>query len=396
MITDLNNLEPLLGQYELGLILVGPVLSFSIGGHRYFHVTANGSKMYETIGLGTFDNEVDAKTQRDNIIAILKGRFAKMQIFDSHYDMARAVNDRWPNEETARILAFAALLTEPETGKAAQGGSIGEDSDAQIVPSGHGTERADDEAREPVDLANDATPPSAPPPMFEVAEPAQSLPPSHMSADAPSPLDSAVQLTTAQQQHPGGNDDILGISLSEVALRSPNQSQGAVELSAPSTGSAPSVDRPPRVQQDYSRRNEDDLASIRRALSPSRQSQTSPQPPAVAARSPSSLDSPVTERRGHSERRDDLLMTMASFTRPDIYQKDFAARSKALDPSDRTQKAPRLMGVRNLVSLLVLMGAVGGASAFITWAMLRSITPRVTDEVGTIAARQPAAVPTPS
>ena len=45
MITDLRDLEPLLGQYDPGLILVGPVLSLSISGYRYFNIAANGSKV---------------------------------------------------------------------------------------------------------------------------------------------------------------------------------------------------------------------------------------------------------------------------------------------------------------------------------------------------------------
>src|ERR1700688_873958 len=114
MITDLRDLEPLLGQCDPGLILVGPVFSFSSGGYRYFYIAANGSKVYETIGLGYFENKADAEGQRANIIAILKSHFTDMQIFASHCEMAHAANTRWPNEETAQALALATLITELE------------------------------------------------------------------------------------------------------------------------------------------------------------------------------------------------------------------------------------------------------------------------------------------
>src|ERR1700674_4290288 len=114
MITDLRDLEPLLGQYDPGLLLVGPVLSFSIGGYRYFYIAANGSKVYETIGLGVFENEADAETKRADIIAMLKSRFTEILTFDTHREMAHAANSRWPNEETAQALASATLLMEPE------------------------------------------------------------------------------------------------------------------------------------------------------------------------------------------------------------------------------------------------------------------------------------------
>ena len=114
MITDLNDLELILGQYEPGLILVGPLLRFSIGGYRCFYIAANGSKVYKTIGLGIIENKSDAESQRADIIAILKSHFTEILAFDNHCEMAHAVNTRWPNEETAKILASATLLTEPE------------------------------------------------------------------------------------------------------------------------------------------------------------------------------------------------------------------------------------------------------------------------------------------
>src|SRR5580704_4381428 len=97
MITNPSDLEPLLGQYEPGLILVGPLLSYSIGGYRYFYIAANGSKVYETVGLGVFENEADAEAKRADIIATLKSRFTEVLTFDTHREMAHAANTRWPN-----------------------------------------------------------------------------------------------------------------------------------------------------------------------------------------------------------------------------------------------------------------------------------------------------------
>ena len=155
MITDLRDLDPLLGQYDPGLILVGPVLSFSIGDYRYFYIAANGSQVYEAIGLGYFENEADVESQRANIIEIVKSRFTEMLSFDSHWEMAHAVNARWSNEETAKVLALAKLfeIKEPELD-----GSFDDDSHAQVDSGDYGLQRVDEVAREPVELADEAVP----------------------------------------------------------------------------------------------------------------------------------------------------------------------------------------------------------------------------------------------
>ena len=64
MINDLIDVEPLLGQHDPGMILVGPLLSLSISSsYRYFYIAGNGSKVYETISLGFVEVEDVYKRQ---------------------------------------------------------------------------------------------------------------------------------------------------------------------------------------------------------------------------------------------------------------------------------------------------------------------------------------------
>jgi Sel1 repeat len=373
MITDLRDLEPLLGQYDPGLLLVGPVLSFSVGGYRYFYIAANGSKVYETIGLGYFENEADAESQRANIVAILKSRFTNMQIFASHWEMAQAANTRWPNEETDQVLALAALLTEPESGVTARDGSIDDNSHTQVVLGDYGQQLVDDVAREPIGLANEAVLPSALP--VDETQPVQSLSPPNMSANAPSSPGTADRpAATPQQGHSGRNDDDIAAIL--TALRPHNQSQSAPKLPAATTSSLLSGDRVVGEQQGHSERNDEDIAAILRALKPSHQSQNAPRLPSTTTRSPLSSDRVLREQQGQSERRGYLLAIMASFSRRDLDQNDDAATSRALGPYDRPQSVQWLKGAQRLATLLLLICAVGGASALLTWAMRPPSTPR--------------------
>src|ERR1700733_2537740 len=153
MITDLRDLEPLLGQYYPGLILVGPVLSFAIGGYRYFYIAANGRQVYEAIGLGYFEDEADAEFQRANIVEIAKSRFTEMLSFDSHWEMAHEANTRWPNEETAKVLASAKLfeIEEPELD-----GNIDDNGHVQANSDDYGQQLVDEVPRVPVELADEA------------------------------------------------------------------------------------------------------------------------------------------------------------------------------------------------------------------------------------------------
>src|SRR5215472_12911717 len=114
MISSLTDLEALLGQYDPGTVLIGPLLNHSINpGFRFFYIAGNGSKIYESVALG-----LDAQVQRADIVAELGGRFGQVTIFGSHLEMAHAAHTLWPNEETTRFLACAARETKRHPMKA--------------------------------------------------------------------------------------------------------------------------------------------------------------------------------------------------------------------------------------------------------------------------------------
>ena len=137
MITDLIGLEPLLDQYDPGTILVGPLLSLSLSStFRYFYIGGNGSKVYQSIGLGFVEAEIDAERQREDVVGTLKNRFVEVITFGSHLEMARAMHTRWPNEETVRDLGSAALTAKSEP--------------ADVLPGDYGKKLVDEAAREPV------------------------------------------------------------------------------------------------------------------------------------------------------------------------------------------------------------------------------------------------------
>src|SRR3984885_4602075 len=119
MINNLIDVEPLLGQYDPGMILVGPLLNLSINsGNRYFYIAGNGSKVYETISLFV-EVETNAQTQRADFIKKLESRFAEVLTFGSHLEMAHAVHTHWPNEETVKFLALAEQEAKPKPTKVA-------------------------------------------------------------------------------------------------------------------------------------------------------------------------------------------------------------------------------------------------------------------------------------
>ena len=108
MITDMVDLDPLIGQYDTGVILVGPLLSHSKNSkYHYFHIAGNGSKIFETIILGFVDLERIARTQRANFVEKLESHFSEVLVFGGLLEMAQTVHARWPNAETASFLAFA-------------------------------------------------------------------------------------------------------------------------------------------------------------------------------------------------------------------------------------------------------------------------------------------------
>ena len=112
------DLEPFVGQYDPGMLLVGPLHSHSKNSkYHYFYIAGNGSKVYEAISLGFVEVEAIAQTQRADFVVKLESRFAEVMTFDSFPEMARAVHERWPNVETVRFLAFAELEARSEPTK---------------------------------------------------------------------------------------------------------------------------------------------------------------------------------------------------------------------------------------------------------------------------------------
>ena len=106
MIHDLTDLEALLHQYDPEKVLVGPLLNlWTNSSFRVFNIAGKGGKIHETIGLGFFELEIDARRRRADIVAVLESRFGEVQIFDSQLEMALAAHTLWANDETARFLA---------------------------------------------------------------------------------------------------------------------------------------------------------------------------------------------------------------------------------------------------------------------------------------------------
>jgi hypothetical protein len=132
MVTEVSDLEPLVGRFDPGLILIGPLIFayryFDIAGNESkifdpdliivgplsFDIAGNGSKVYEIVDLG-----FGASGQRAKFIEKLESRFAEVMTFGSQLEMANAVHEHWPNEETAKVLAFAVKATKSEPTKMA-------------------------------------------------------------------------------------------------------------------------------------------------------------------------------------------------------------------------------------------------------------------------------------
>jgi hypothetical protein len=141
MINDLNDLDAVLSQYDLGKALVGPLMNLSINSNfRFFHIAGNGAKVYQSVGLGFIEAETEAERQRGDVVARLQSRFAEVMVLDSQLEMAREANTLWPNEETARFLATAALEaklqpTQIASRDEAPSGDIGVLPSAQCKPA---------------------------------------------------------------------------------------------------------------------------------------------------------------------------------------------------------------------------------------------------------------------
>jgi hypothetical protein len=122
MIHDLTDLEPLLHQYDPENVLVGPLVNlWANSSFRVFNIAGKGGKIHETIGLGFFELEIDARRRRADIVAVLESRFGEVQIFDSQLEMALAAHTLWANDETAQFLATVSreskLRSTRETGQ---------------------------------------------------------------------------------------------------------------------------------------------------------------------------------------------------------------------------------------------------------------------------------------
>jgi hypothetical protein len=179
VVTEVSDLEPLLGRFDPGLILVGPLVFtyryFDIAGNESnifqpdlivvgplsFDIAGNGSKVYQIVNLGFGKVETNASGQHAKFIEKLESRFAEVMTFGSQLEMANAVHERWPNEETAKvlaftnkILAFAVKATKSEPTKTAgHRGHIDDSSFAGALRGDCGKPLVD--AREPADDAKD-------------------------------------------------------------------------------------------------------------------------------------------------------------------------------------------------------------------------------------------------
>jgi hypothetical protein len=212
MITGMNELEPILGQYDPGMILVGPLLSLSMSStYRYFYLAGNGNKVCETVALGFVEDESNAQTQRADVVEKLKSRFEEVVTFDSHLEMARAVHTHWPNKETEKFLALAErdVMSKPAT--AGQQKSLDDDeSFAGVVPS-----------TEPVESAegNDDSLTLVPPGAREEGQPtlvlrsAQALEPSTVPNAALSQSLRDDRAVTVQQRHTGLSQDDVALAI---------------------------------------------------------------------------------------------------------------------------------------------------------------------------------------
>jgi Sel1 repeat len=232
MITDLINVEPLLGQHDPGVILVGPLLSLSMNSsYRYFYIAGKGSKVYETISLGFEEVEAVAQARRADFIEKLNSRFAEVLTFVSHLEMARAVHMRWPNEETTKFLALAELEAKPKPTKvAARQDTIDDDRQyAGVVSGGYGKQLVDKAPAMPVDHGRvmDAISTNAPPLALGqvLPMPASRLTQRLMASRSPKATLSqprgSDQAVTEQQRHSKLSQDDIAAAI--LRLKSPTE-----------------------------------------------------------------------------------------------------------------------------------------------------------------------------
>ena len=223
MITGMNELKPVLGQYDPGMILVGPLLSLSMSStYRYFHLAGNGDKVCETVALGFVEDESNAQSQRADVVEKLKSRFEEVVTFGSHLEMARAVYTHWPNKETEEFLALAEreLMSKPAV--AGQQKNIDTDeSYAGVVSSTEPVDGvkgiADDLAHFPPGARDEGQP-------MPVLRPAQTLVPSIVPNAALSQSLRDDRAVTVQQRHTGLSQDDVASAI--LRLKSPAEREG--------------------------------------------------------------------------------------------------------------------------------------------------------------------------
>ena len=221
MITHTLDVEPLLGRYEPGIILVGPLLSLSMSASsRYFYVAGagNGDKVYQTISLGFVEFETDAQKQRADFIEKLESRFAEVSTFGSHLELARAVHTRWPNEETAKLLAFAELEVKLKPSEV-EGQPVSIDDDRSFAgdaPGDNGKLLVNEVAPEPTHVAPWVGDERQ---RMPVLRPVQSLVPSTVPIAALSQSVRGDHAVTALQPHSGLTQDDVASAI--LRLKSP-------------------------------------------------------------------------------------------------------------------------------------------------------------------------------
>ena len=236
MVTEVSDLEPLLGRFDPGLILIGPLVFtyryFDIAGNESkifdpdliivgplsFDIAGNGSKVYEIVDLG-----FGASGQRAKFIEKLESRFAEVMTFGSQLEMANAVHEHWPNEETAKVLAFAVKATKSEPTKmAGQHRDIDDSGFAGALRRDCGKPFVD--AREPADDAKDIDAVSKYPSEQLGGDPAPTQRQQHSSpsqdeiARADLKWEPSVQLREIPKAPVGGAQSFASITLRSCAV----------------------------------------------------------------------------------------------------------------------------------------------------------------------------------
>jgi hypothetical protein len=236
MVTEVSDLEPLLGRFDPGLILIGPLVftyryfdsagneskifdpDLIIVGPLSFDIAGNGSKVYEIVDIG-----FGASGQRAKFIEKLESRFAEVMTFGSQLEMANAVHEHWPNKETAKVLAFAVKATKSEpTQRAGQHGNIDHSSFAGALRRDCGKPFVD--AREPADDAKDIDAISKYPSEQLGGDPAPTQRHQHSSpsedeiAGADLKWEPSVELSEIPKAPVGGTQSFASITLRSCAV----------------------------------------------------------------------------------------------------------------------------------------------------------------------------------